>query len=145
VVLGLWFLFDGIRFSRPGTEWTAGVSGFLNSSLDNDKVWGFYKGFIETFLLPNVDIVASFVLIAFLLVGAGLILGILTRGFALFGLLLNLNFVMARGFGLLGPHIDAWFIIAELALMFSAAGWTFGFDRWLARKWPGGRLFTGVS
>jgi len=144
IVLGIWFLIDGIRYFNLGSEWNSSVVGFLQGSVDNENVWPFYHSFTETFLLANVDFVAAFVLFSFVFVGIGLTLGVLTRFFALFGIFLTLNFVLARGFGLLGAHVDAWFLIAELALLFSTAGSTFGLDGWLSKRWPRARFLMGV-
>ncbi len=143
--MGLWFLFDGIRFYLIGSDWNEFIAGFLGGISENERVWGFYRAFADGFLVANADFVASFILAGFAIIGVGLTLGVMTRFCALFGLFLNLNFVVGRGFMLLGAHVDAWFLIAEVAILLSASGRTFGLDGHLLKKWPRARLLMGAS
>jgi uncharacterized membrane protein YphA (DoxX/SURF4 family) len=72
-----------------------------------------------------------------LLVGATLILGLLTRFSAAVALVLALNYMFAKGAWFWTPSSsDAAFVAIALALLIGAAGRTLGVDAFLSRRWP---------
>src|SRR5215208_6178006 len=64
----------------------------------------FYQRFAERVVLPNAPAIAVVITWGELLVGVTLILGLLTRGSAALGILLSINYMLARalGFGVRG-------------------------------------------
>jgi len=97
----------------------------------------FYRSFAERFVLPNAPAFAVVITWGETLVGASLILGLLTRCSAALGILLSVNYMFARGAWFWTPWSnDAAFVAIAFALLIGAAGRTLGLDALLARRWP---------
>src|SRR5688572_23002400 len=69
------------------------ASGYLNNAIanpvkgpDGSLVYGWYVSFLESFALPNIEIINFIIPIGEFLVGLGLILGCLTTAAMFFGL-----------------------------------------------------------
>jgi uncharacterized membrane protein YphA (DoxX/SURF4 family) len=84
----------------------------------------------------NAQLFGSMVSWGELLVGALLILGLVTRLSAAAALLLTLNYMWAKEASPDLSSNDTAFVAISLALLFGAAGRTFGLDAMLARRWP---------
>src|SRR5829696_5360098 len=97
----------------------------------------FYQRFAERFVLPNAPAIAVVITWGEMLVGVTLILGLLTRGSAALGILLSINYMLARGAWFWSPWSnDAALVAIALAVFIGAAGRTLGLDTYLARRWP---------
>ena len=102
-----------------------------------DTGHAFYRPFVETVLLPNSAVVASLVGGIEAFVGITLVAGLLTRLSAALGMVLALNYMLAKGAWFWTPwSYDAAFFVVALALLVGAAGRTLGIDALLARRWP---------
>jgi thiosulfate dehydrogenase [quinone] large subunit len=112
----------------------AGVSltGFLNHSLTlstgaHPNVQPWYAWFVQNIVLPNVAAWSYIVSFGEFLVGAGLLLGMLTGLAAFFGGLMNFNYLLAGS-----VSINPILLVLEIGLVLAwrIAGW-WGVDRWL--------------
>lgn len=104
-------------------------------------VAGWYAKFLENVVLPNAATWAHMVAWGELLVGAALILGVLTGIAAFFGLFMNLNFLLA---GTVSTNPILFVLSLGLVLAWRVAGWVGG-DRYLLPllgvPWKPGRVF----
>jgi thiosulfate dehydrogenase [quinone] large subunit len=154
----LWFvvrMYVGAEWLLAGWEkalspaWgTSGkaLSGFVagalaKSSGANPAVQGWYASFLHNFVLPNAGLFSFLVTWGEVAVGLGIILGLLTGIAAGFGVLMNLNYLLA-GTVSINPILG----MVGLFLVFSwrVCGWI-GLDRWLlpalGMPWKPGTLF----
>jgi thiosulfate dehydrogenase [quinone] large subunit len=128
-----WFLAGWEKISNP--DWgTSGValSGFVQGALSrslgaNPSVQGWYADFLQHIVLPNAGLFSFLVTYGEFAVGLGILLGALTGIAAGFGVLMNLNYLLA-GTVSINPLLGMF----GLFLVFSwrVCGWI-GVDRWL--------------
>ena len=98
-------VYTGIFFLKFGwgkitnENFPDGMVGFLNSVSEN--TFGFYRGFVESVVIPNKGLFAFLVGWGELLVGIALIIGLATRYAAFAGAFMVANFWFAKGQGVL--------------------------------------------
>ncbi len=128
-----WLLAGWEKITSPawGTSGKA-LAGFVagalaKSSGANPAVQGWYVSFLQHFVLPNAGFFSFLVTWGEFAVGLGVLLGILTGIAAGFGVLMNLNYLLA-GTVSINPVLGVF----GLFLVFSwrVCGWI-GVDRWL--------------
>ena len=137
LLLTLMRLYVGWTFLKAGWKKLTGerdfdASGFLKGAVaksegQNPVVQGWYGDYLESTVLPNVELVNFLVPWGELLVGAGLMLGIFTTFAALIGALMNFSFLFAGAISV-NPNL----ILLEFFLL--AAGFNagrFGGDNWV--------------
>lgn len=142
-----WLLAGWEKVLSPawGTSGKA-LSGFVagalaKSSGANPAVQGWYASFLHSFVLPNAGFFSFIVTWGEVAVGLGILLGILTGIAAGFGVLMNLNYLLA-GTVSINPILG----MVGLFLIFSwrVCGWI-GLDSWLlpalGLPWKPGTLF----
>lgn len=123
------------------------VTAFLQGALkktggEMPDVPGWYARFIEGAALPNAALFSFLVTFGELLVGAALILGLLTGLAAFFGLLMNFAYLFA---GTLSSNALLVAAGVLLLLAWRVAGW-WGLDRWvLPRLWGWQRPAVGAA
>ncbi len=110
----------------------AAMAGFVNGALAKStgahaSVQGWYAGFLQTFVLPHTAVWAYLITFGELLVGIGLIVGALTGVAAFFGLVMNLNYLLA-GTVSTNPILGG---IAILIVLAWRIGGYYGVDRYL--------------
>lgn len=125
------------KITNPKGVWigeNAGVAltGFVKGALekasgDHPAVQGWYADFLSGFVLPNTVLFSYIVAFGEVAVGLGLILGILTGIAAFFGIVMNINFLLA---GTVSTNPILAIPAIFLVLAWRNAGWL-GFDRWL--------------
>jgi uncharacterized membrane protein YphA (DoxX/SURF4 family) len=99
--------------------------------------YGFYQSFMDEVVVPHLELVAGLISWAELLVGFLLVVGLATRLSASIGLLLLINYMLAKGTWFGQPSSsDAALAALAIALIIGAAGRTGGLDALLARRWP---------
>ncbi len=141
---GLWFvvrMYVGAEWLLAGWEkvtspaWgTSGkaLTGFVAGALAktsgaNPAVQGWYAWFLQQIVLPNAGVFSFLVTWGEVAVGVGLLLGVLTGVAAGFGVLMNLNYLLA---GTVSVNPVLGMLGLFLCFSWRVCGWI-GFDRWL--------------
>jgi thiosulfate dehydrogenase (quinone) large subunit len=145
-----WFLAGWEKMQTPAVWGTSGVAikGFVAGALAqasgaHPAVQGWYASFLQHIVLPNAGLFSFLVTYGEFAVGLGLLLGVLTGIAAGFGVLMNLNYLLA-GTVSINPVIGVF----GLFLVFSwrVCGWI-GLDRFLlpalGLPWKAGSVFHG--
>jgi thiosulfate dehydrogenase (quinone) large subunit len=134
VYLGTVFLVAAVP--KLGGDYTPQLVGFVEN-VGLKRGHAFYRSFLETLVLPNAPVFGLMIPWGELLVGALLVLGLLTRLSAAGALLIVVNYMLAKGAWVWTPSSnDAAFGVIALALLIGAAGRTLGMDVFLAQRWP---------
>jgi thiosulfate dehydrogenase (quinone) large subunit len=142
-----WLLAGWEKVTSPawGTSGTA-LTGFATGAIakasgDHPAVQGWYAWFLQHIVLPNAGLFSFLVTWGEVAVGVGLLLGILTGIAAGFGVLMNLNYLLA-GTVSINPLLGMFGLF--LCFAWRVCGW-FGIDRWLlpalGLPWKPGTLF----
>jgi thiosulfate dehydrogenase (quinone) large subunit len=142
-----WLLAGWEKVTSPawGTSGKA-LTGFVMGALakasgDHPGVQGWYAWFLQHVVLPNAGFFSFLVTWGEVAVGVGLLLGILTGIAAGFGVLMNLNYLLA-GTVSINPVLGVLGLF--LVLSWRVCGWI-GFDRWLlpalGLPWKPGTVF----
>ena len=122
------------------------LSGFVAGALAktsgaNPSVQGWYASFLHNFVLPNAGLFSFFVTWGEVAVGLGILFGVLTGIAAGFGVLMNLNYLLA---GTVSTNPILGMIGLFLVISWRVCGWI-GLDRWLlpvlGLPWKPGTLF----
>jgi thiosulfate dehydrogenase (quinone) large subunit len=131
-----------------GNKAGTALTGFINNALAKTSgahpdVQSWYATFLHGVVLPHVITWSYLVAFGETLVGIGLILGAFTGIAAFFGILMNLNYLMA---GSVSTNPILLTLSVFLVLAWKTAGW-WGLDRWLlpalGTPWRPGRIFQG--
>lgn len=108
------------------------ASGFLQGAIasaggDNPAVQGWWAAFLEHVALPNAGLFSTLVMWGEILVGAALILGVLTNFAALMGITMNFAFLFSGT-----VSINAQMVLMTFFLLVAGvnAG-RYGLDRWV--------------
>ncbi len=154
----LWFVIRmdvGVQWLLAGWEkatspvWGASgkaLSGFVagalaKSSGANPAVQGWYASFLQHYVLPNAGLFSFLVTWGEVAVGLGILFGILTGIAAGFGVLMNMNYLLA-GTVSINPILGVFGLF--LCIAWRVCGWI-GVDRWLlptlGLPWKPGALF----
>jgi thiosulfate dehydrogenase [quinone] large subunit len=139
--VGYYLLYQGIRkYQRgfPRSDWIATQIGDL-AAVD---IYPWYRAFLTDYVVPNREVFGYLVMTGEILAGAGLLLGLLTRGSALIALFMLINYYLGPGMARGGVSLaqQQTFIIALIIIFLSNAGRSLGLDGLLfSRKGKGGR------
>jgi thiosulfate dehydrogenase (quinone) large subunit len=120
------------KAGTPG--WIDGppLLGFLNGHLNSGSVvFPFYRNLMTDVFVPGAATMSWIVMIGQMLVGLAILFGVLTNFALLWGIFMNLNFILA---GEISP--SAFYIVIQTVLLVANAGFTFGFDRYLSTRFP---------
>jgi len=142
-----WFLAGWEKVQDP-TWGTSGVAlkGFVTAAIAktggaHPSVQGWYGNFLHDFVLPNVGLFSFMVTWGEVAVGLGVLVGALTGIAAGFGVLMNLNYLLA-GTVSINPILGTFGLF--LCFAWRVAG-QIGLDRWLlpalGMPWKRGTLF----
>jgi len=142
-----WFLAGWEKITSPdwGTSGKA-LTGFAAGALAktsgaNPAVQGWYAWFLQHIIIPNAGLFSFLVTWGEFAVGVGLLLGILTGIAAGFGVLMNMNYLLA-GTVSINPILGVLGLF--LCISWRVCGWI-GIDRWLlpalGLPWKPGRWF----
>lgn len=146
--VGAQWLLAGWEKAASGTWGTSGVAiqGFVHGALAksggaNPAVQGWYANFLREFVLPNAGLWSFAITWGELAVGLGILLGALTGIAAGFGVLMNLNYLLA-GTVSINPVIGVFGLF--LIFAWRVAGY-YGLDAYLlpalGMPWQPGKLF----
>lgn len=117
IYAGAFWLMHGIpKFTQSASFMppTGMMQNFLNGAVANTS--GPYQWFLSYVVLPNASLFAELVRLGEVATGLLLFFGLFTRGGALIGILLALNYLSAKG-GLM--HLSVWSGIDSAALVLS--------------------------
>lgn len=125
LVLGFGWLMAGVeKMSDPTWHSGEALTLFLHNQIGVNAVYfPLYEMLITELFLPNVVLLSWLVLMGEWLVGMALITGTLTNVALFFGVLMNVNYIMA---GVIDPSI--LYIVIQGILYSSQAGASFSFD-----------------
>lgn len=99
--------------------------------------YGWYHHFLSDVVVPHAALFGVLVMVGELVAGISLLTGTMTRAGAAIAMVLFLNYMFAKGRWFLSPDSeDAAVFFSALVVMLGAAGRKFGFDSYLARRWP---------
>ena len=129
IMLGASFLFSDHGNATPDE-----LAGFL--AFARSHAFGWYASFLDAVVVPHAALFGKLIVVAEVSVGLALILGVATRLAAVTALWLLANYLCAKGRMPWYPGIDASDILLALIILFTAAGRTFGIDRFLHRRFP---------
>lgn len=124
----------------------AAITGFVNGALaktggEHPDVQGWYAWFLNTLVLPYANVWSYLIAWGEVLVGVALIIGLFTGIAALFGSLMNMNYLLS---GAVSTNPILLIIAILLILAWKTAGW-WGVDRWvlpaLGTPWRPGQIF----
>lgn len=142
-----WLLAGWEKISSPawgasGKALTGFAAGALaKASGQNPSVQGWYAWFLQHIVLPHAGIFSFLVTWGEAAVGLGILLGLLTGIAAGFGVLMNLNYLLA-GTVSINPVLGMFGLF--LCFSWRVCGWI-GLDRWLlpalGLPWKPGTLF----
>ena len=134
IYTGIFFAYFGLRKITSG-NFVQGMEGFLNSQAENSV--GFYRGIVESVILPAKGLFAFLVAYGELALGIALIVGLATRYAAFAGAFMVLNFWLAKGQGVLDAqnHDVIWFVIL-IVLGGLHAGRVMSVDQKLVDRFP---------
>jgi thiosulfate dehydrogenase [quinone] large subunit len=128
-----WFVAGWEKITSPawGTSGRA-ITGFVTAALaktggQNPAVQGWYAWFLENIVRPNAGFFSFIVSWGELAVGLGVLLGALTGIAAGFGVLMNLNYLLA---GTVSTNPILGTLGLFLVISWRVCGWL-GVDRWL--------------
>jgi thiosulfate dehydrogenase (quinone) large subunit len=129
-------------WGTSGKALTGFAAGALaKSSGANPSVQGWYAWFLQHVVLTNAGLFSFLVTWGEIAVGVGVLLGILTGIAAGFGVLMNMNYLLA-GTVSVNPILGMFGLF--LVISWRVCGWI-GFDRWLlpalGLPWKPGALF----
>lgn len=137
-----WEKTHSAAWGASGTALTGFINGAIaKSSGSSPAVQGWYANFLHDFVLPNAGFFSFLVTWGELAVGLGVLLGALTGIAAGFGVLMNLNYLLA-GTVSVNPILGMFGLF--LCFSWRVCGWI-GADRWLlpafGLPWKPGALF----
>lgn len=115
-------------------EWPGRMAGFLNFQ-ENTPEW--YRSFLDSVVIPNAEVFGYLTALGELAVGLALVAGVLTRPALIGGLIMVVNYWLAKGVPFWSPSSnDSFLILILLALLFMRPGHFLGLDAKLAEKYP---------
>jgi thiosulfate dehydrogenase [quinone] large subunit len=137
ILFGIFWLAAGVNKIRKDWLTTDILKRIFEDRLTEMPPDSFQVAYLQSFAIPLYEAVAWVVTVGELYVGIGLLLGVTTRWAAAmsFFILLNLS---------LGGYYDASlipFFVLSVVFMATPSGHWLGFDRSLARMYPGSRWF----
>jgi thiosulfate dehydrogenase [quinone] large subunit len=130
------FLMEALGKLTSGWVQNGKLAAVASGWLHEGKPYSFYTPFLRDVVLPRVHTFSLLVVGGELCVGAALLAGLFSRWAAAGGLLLTLNYMLARGDGV-GPNATAPFVAICLTLMLVSTGRALGLDAALRGKIPG--------
>lgn len=141
IYLGVILLYTVIGKLTASTPFSDEMLGFLNFEIKGGRLSSFYVSFLQSVVIPNAKLFSYLIMTGEVIAGLGLLTGTLTRLSALIALILFVNYLFAKGRWFWSPDSeDAAVFFIALVLLLGKAGRCFGFDSYLAQRWPNSPL-----
>lgn len=126
------------KFTGPawiGDKTGTAIAGFFKGAIakavgEHPQVASWYADFLQNFALPHSTFFSYLITFGEIAVGLGLIVGAFVGIAAFFGIVMNLNFILA---GTVATNPVMFLAAIFLMLAWRNAGWI-GLDRWLLPK-----------
>lgn len=131
-------LFIGLGWLRAGLEKllyydvvsASWLKTFFAEQLSGGHVvFPLYATLIETVFVPYASVISVLVVVIQLSIGLAIIMGMFTQLALLWGILLNISFVLAGV-----PNPSAFYLLIQAALFTANAGATLGLDAYLSKR-----------
>lgn len=127
--IGYYFLQQGIRKYRrnfPRGDWIGRQIGDI-ASLD---LYSWYKSFLMNYVVPHHELFGYLIMVGEVLVGACLLLGLLTRWSAFVGLFMVINYYLGEGMGRGGSAMaqQETFVVCLVVFLLASPGRALGLD-----------------
>jgi thiosulfate dehydrogenase [quinone] large subunit len=140
IYIGYYFLQQGIRkFQRdfPHGDWIGREMGDLASP----DLYPWYKNFLMNYVVPHHELFGYLVMAGEILIGACLLLGLLTRVAAFVGLFMMVNYYLGPGMAWGGIVIayQKLFLVTLIVFLLSNPGRVLGLDGAIFGKGRGSR------
>jgi uncharacterized membrane protein YphA (DoxX/SURF4 family) len=129
------FLMEALSKLSAGWVQSGRLAFLAGGWLKDGKTFSFYAPFLRDLVLPNAHTFSWLVVGGELLVGAALLAGLFARWAAVGGVVLALNYMLARGDGI-GPNPTSPFVFICVTLMLTQPGRALGIDAALRGKVP---------
>lgn len=140
IQLGLALLDPGnIKFGANWKGWVAWMPGFIQEQMKIDTP--LIHPWLSHVVLPHAALFAGIVAVAEPVIGAAMVLGFAVRLFGALGALLTLNYFLLNGQEVWSVSNDLCLALGFATVAVLSAGRWLGVDGWLARKWPGARVW----
>jgi uncharacterized membrane protein YphA (DoxX/SURF4 family) len=135
IILGVIILATWFENLNKGLYTAAGLTGFFNWLFDpqngNGSSLSFYKAILDATVVPAAGAFAAFQMIAELIMGLALLLGVFSRFFGLTAMFFFANLLLSY----FGGHEYIWTYVllftSALVVTLSHAGRKWGIDQWL--------------
>lgn len=127
--IGYYFLYQGIRkYQRdfPNSDWITHQIGDLTTV----ELYPWYKSFLVDYVVPHREVFGFLVMSGEILVGACLILGLMTRFSSIVALFMLVNFYLGPGMARGGASLaqQQTFMVILFVFLLSNPGRTLGLD-----------------
>jgi len=143
ITLGIIILATWYENVKSGIYTADGLTGFFNWLFDsngNGSSLLFYKSFLDSAVVPVAGLFGGFQLVAELLLGIALTIGLFSRLFGVIAMFFFTNLFLSY----FGGHEWIWVYILLFMTAFtvtlSAAGRQWGVDQWLMSKYEDSKL-----
>ncbi len=143
IYVGYLFLSAGWQKWSADPPFTDGLAllNFLKKCLADVPSGSITAALIHTYFMPYSHALSWMVVLGEIAVGSALLSGTATRLACVFGIIMNINFLIVTGGTFTTFDNNAFFILIQFALLCTAAGRFMGIDYLLSKKFPGSYLW----
>lgn len=135
IYVGVYFLLAGWGKMMRGGEWPPIMVRILEGNAD--KSFAFYKGFLESVVIPNAEVFAYLVAYGEFALGLAMIFGFMTRLASILGIFMVLNFCFMKGLSPWRNFDHDWVLVwIFLIFFFTSIGRVFGVDQVMHQRKP---------
>src|SRR5579872_1134442 len=136
IYLGVILMYTVIGKLTTSYPFTTEMLGFINYEIKAGNPPSFYVSFLQSVVMPNAKLFSYLVMTGEMIAGLGFLFGTFTRVSAVIGMVLFVNYMLAKGRWFWSPDSeDAAVFFIALILFLGRAGRFFGFDGYLAKFW----------
>lgn len=134
LVPGYLFLSAGIGKLRGGWLEGPGLKDTLEAWLNRGGTYTWYEGFLTGTVIPNHETFSYLLVVGEIGVGILLLLGFLVRPASLLGMVMSLNFLLAKGQDLVGFSVESLLLVILVTALLVNPGRSLGIDGFLYER-----------